>query len=362
MKVIHVSTALSWRGGEQQIAYLVDELSKKNIEQLVICTENSAMESFCKKNHLPFRSFSKNSGLDFRFAYHLSKAVKAEKPNIVHLHDAHAHTAAIIGAIFFGIKTPFILHRRVDFEVGQNIFSRFKYRHPQIKKIVCVSAAIKNIMAKSVAFEKLITVHSATDCSRFSTTQQNILRNEFNIPAETKIIANIAALAPHKDYPTFLKTVSVLKLQNLNAKYLIIGEGSERKNIEQLITELQLHQDVILTGFRNDIDKIFPEIDLLLFTSETEGLGTTVLDAFYSKVPVVATNAGGISEMIEHEKTGLLSNLKDYESLAANVQRIFVDDALRNSIIKNASAKVQQFSKATMAEKVLAVYKEVLNA
>jgi len=362
MKVVHVSTATTWRGGEQQIAYLISELEKKNIEQVIVCAEYSAMQQYFLKQNISCKSFSKKGAIDFSFAMNLSKIVKVEKPYIIHLHDAHAHTAAIVAATFFGLKTPLVLHRRVDFEVGKNIFSRFKYHHQQIKKIICVSDAIKNIMEKNVAPEKLITIHSATDCSRFSNITQNILRTEFNIHPETKIIANIAALAPHKDYPTFLKTASLLKQKNIKAKFFIIGEGTERNKIEQLISELNLQDDVILTGFRNDIDKIFPEIDLLLFTSETEGLGTTILDAFCCQVPVVATNAGGIAEMVEHEKTGLLSGVKNYVSLADNVQRIMTDTTLKNNLIKNASIKVQEFSKAAMADKIMKVYEAVLTA
>jgi L-malate glycosyltransferase len=359
MKVIHVSTAMSWRGGEQQIAYLVYELNKKNISQIIVCVENSAMQRYCIQNNIQHESFYKNGGLDFRFAYSLNKLCEIKHPDIIHLHDAHAHTDAIIAATLFRLKTPFLLHRRVDFEAAKNFLSRYKYNHSQIRKIVCVSDAIKNIMSQSVSKEKLVTVHSATDCSRFNPTNDNLLRKEFNILPDTKIIANIAALAPHKDYPTFLRTVAALKERQLKAKYLIIGEGSERDNIEQLIIEMNLQNDVILTGFRKDIEKIFSEIDLLLFTSETEGLGTTILDAFCCYVPVVATKAGGITEMIEHEKTGMLSNVKDYKSLAENVLRIFSNDDLRKNIIVNASEKTKQFSKEVMTEKILSIYKEV---
>ena len=76
-----------------------------------------------------------------------------------------------------------------------------------------------------------------------------------------------------------------------------------------------------MTGFRKDIPKILPELDIFLFSSKTEGLGTSLLDAFACQVPVVATNAGGVPELIIHEKTGLLSPTKDPQSLAKNVSQ-----------------------------------------
>ena len=95
-------------------------------------------------------------------------------------------------------------------------------------------------------------------------------------------------------------------------------------------------------------------------TSETEGLGSTLLDAFACRVPVVATAAGGIPEIIHHKKTGLLAPVADAQTLARNVQELIQDTALRERIVNQAYASLSKFSKENMALKTLEIYRQVL--
>jgi glycosyltransferase involved in cell wall biosynthesis len=356
MKVLHVSTAISWRGGEQQIAYLTDELSRKGIEQMVVCPSGSALQQYCMLHHIPFCAIKKRAGIDFLFMSHLAGITRRFRPDIIHLHDAHAHTAAIIAAVFFGISLPMVLHRRVTFETGKNIFTRYKYNHPLIKKIICISEAVKKQMLHLVREDKLTVIHSAADCQRFAIQKNNQLRNEFGLSSDVKIIGNIAAFTKEKNWVTFVEAAALLKQQLPDVKFVAIGEGPELNNIKAQIQKLGLHNDIILTGFRKDIENILPEFDLLLFTSENEGLGTTILDAFCCRVPVVASDAGGISELVVHEKTGLLCSPHNASAFAESVVSILKNDSLRQSIIESAHRKTSEFTKEAMAQKVMEVY------
>ena len=100
---------------------------------------------------------------------------------------------------------------------------------------------------------------------------------------------------------------------------------------------------------------------MFLMTSETEGLGTSILDAFAAKVPVVATAAGGIPEMIIHKKTGMLAPIKDAENLARNVNELLANANLRAELIAGAYQHLQSFSKEQTALKTLEIYKEILS-
>ena len=275
----------------------------------------------------------------------------------MHAHDSHAHTFAVLAALF-GNKSAIIVSRRVDFKVSRGPFSRFKYNHSDVKRIICVSEKIKELTLPAVEDpQKLVTVHSGIDFSRFRESRnRQILHKEFQLPDNAQIIGNVAALAPHKDYTTYINTVALLKPKLPDAFFFIIGEGDERDKIEKLIRELHLDDRVIMTGFRTDIAEILPELDLMLITSETEGLGTAILDAFACKVPVVATAAGGIPEIVIHEKTGLLASVGDAAGLAAQVVRMMQDDALKNAIIQGATAHLEDFTKEATATKTIAEY------
>ena len=357
ISVLHIATALSWRGGEQQVAYLVSELIGKHIRQLVLCSEGSAMESWCRDAEMPHYTAKKRSSVDISYAKKIKEICIEHSISLVHAHDSHAHTFAVIAAIS-GNAAKIIVSRRVDFAVSKGPFSRFKYNHSSVARILCVSEKIKSLTMPAVKDPlKLVTVHSGIDTSRFiNKTSKNILHHEYNLPAGTKIIGNIAALAPHKDYNTFVNTVVLLKQKLPGTCFFIIGEGDERQKIEKQIRENGLEDVIIMTGFRNDIPEILPELDVMLITSETEGLGTSILDAFACMIPVVATAAGGIPEIVIHEKTGLLAAVGDTHGLAEQVLRIVHDRELASQLVKGASKHLENFSREATASKTLTEY------
>jgi hypothetical protein len=152
LRVLHVSSALSWRGGEQQIVNLIEGLNSidKSIEQILFCTKNSAIEKYATIQKINFKSAQKKSGFDLLYIIKLLRVIKSCQPNIIHVHDSHAHTACVIAHLLLFSKTPIVLHRRVDFAIGKSLFSNYKYNYGYIKKIITVSKAIKKIIQPKV--------------------------------------------------------------------------------------------------------------------------------------------------------------------------------------------------------------------
>ena len=361
MNILHVSTARTWRGGEQQLAYLVTELEKGGANIHVFCARSSAMESFCRAQGISCTTFHKRFSFDPFAARQLRNLCRDLGFDLVHAHDSHAHTLVVLAASFWGNRIPAVVSRRVDFPVRGSRSLR-KYNHPVVRRIICVSGAIRDVMKPAVHdAERLVVVHSGVDTEKFPSHPDGRLRRELEIPENLPIIANVAALAPHKDYPAFVATVELLVRSGVNAQFVIVGgDGGEGDRVKELIRLKQLEDRILFTGFRDDVPEILPEIDCLLFTSRTEGLGTTLLDAFAAGVPVVATAAGGIPELVRHEQTGLLAPVGDADALADCVVRMLEDDALRADLVTAARRYVEEFTKERTAEKTLDVYRQVL--
>lgn len=378
--ITHLSTPKTWRGGEQQIAYLATELDKQKVRQTILTPQNSSLSDFIEKynqenttTNLVAKELEGRT--KFGQAKFLTSFCKNNEVDIVHLHDAHAHTIAVLSAIFFQNKTKFILSRRVIFPLKDNFFSMYKYNYPSIKKIVCVSDKVKEVVAQNIKDKsKLVTVYDGIDLKKFNvkkltelaTTKTSLLRQEFNLEKDSILIGNVAALSPEKDYITFLETSKLLitRLTKNTKKlyFFLIGkeDGSQNEIQDWLNQNQEIKDYFILTGFRNDIPIILRELDVFLFTSQNEGLGTSILDAFASKVPVVATAAGGIPESVINNKTGLLSEIKDSVSLAKNVEKVLFDKELRDFLVNNASLHLQNFTKENTAKKTLEIYKNVI--
>ena len=361
MTIIHISTPLSWRGGEQQLIYLAAELQKKGIDQIVICPQNSVLQNRCKSFELKHIAYRKKGFLNLALAKKIRKVSAQVSQPIIHTHDSHGHTAAFIAAALLGNDAPIVVSRRVDFPIKKSVFSKWKYNHRAICRIICVSNAIKEITAPDIRCKnKLVTIHSGIDLGRFeSNAATNMLRKTYNVPDNNILIGNIAALADHKDYFTFVDTAKILKEQGRPYTFVIIGEGPMKSEISNYIEENGMQQHIIMTGFLKNIPEILPELDIFLITSKTEGLGTSVLDAFACKVPVVATKGGGIPEMVVHRETGMLAEVKDAQSLAENINELIEYRDLKDKIIKQASEKLKKFTKESTAEKTLEIYQSI---
>lgn len=366
LRILHVAAAVSWRGGEQQLAYLIETLHYQGVAQWVLCAKGSPVETWCREKGVVFFTFKKKFSAAPHPAFFLNSFCRQVSATHVHVHDSHAHTMAFLSAVLFGNKTPLIVHRRVDFPIGGNFFSKWKYNHRRIAAIICVSHFIAKVIQPQIRQpSKIFVVHSGIDLHRFQREKpagQASLRAAFGLPNDAFLIGNIAAVAPHKDYFTFVKTAAILAGKGLNAKYLIIGgDGGDEAAVRRFIEVNGLKEQVILTGFRKDIAQVLPQLDLLLFTSKTEGLGTTLLDAFACGVPVVATAAGGIPEIVAHGETGFLAPVGDAAGLAGLAEKILKTRSVREKIIANARLSVNAFSKEKMAGAIKSIYIKTLS-
>lgn len=344
------------------MAYLLEQLHKKDIEQHVLCSKGSKTEVFLKESNHLYTAHPKTSGFDLLFALKLARLCKKYEFDCIHTHDSHAHTAAVLSAVLFRNKTPLVVSRRVDFPVSRSWFSRFKYNHSSVQYILCVSQKIKEITAPAIKDRmKLKVVYSGVDLNRFNNVVPVNLHEEYSVPRDYKLVGNIAALAPHKDYDTFILTAEKLLEKGEKLHFFIVGDGPLKNRIENRVKESKYTDRFTLTGFRTDPLNVLKALDIFLITSKTEGLGTSIIDAFGSSIPVVATRAGGIPELVIHEKTGLTAPVKDVDNLAKQVSLILSDESLRLYLIQNALEKTKAFSVEKTAQDTYSIYQSIVN-
>jgi glycosyltransferase involved in cell wall biosynthesis len=259
------------------------------------------------------------------------------------------------------MRAPIVVHRRVDFPIGAGWFSRWKYDHPAVRRIVCVSHAVERVVAKTIRDpSRLEMIHDGVDPARFACARPDgRLRKALGVPEGVPLIGNVASLADHKDYFTFVDTAANLLGSGVEARFVAIGDGELRRKIAAHIRARKLEGRVLLAGFRTDLPVILPELDVLLFTSKTEGLGSSILDAFLCRVPVVATSAGGIPEIVADGGTGLLCPVGDARALAGAVALVLRDPDLRARLVAGGARRAAEASVERMAERTLGIYSEL---
>lgn len=207
---------------------------------------------------------------------------------------------------------------------------------------------------------KLCVVGSVTDINKFKKQEKTgLLHKEFNIPADYKIIGNIAEFTGFKDHKTWVNTVAELVKRGVKAKYILVGKGSLEQEVRAQVKELGLENEIIFTGFRRDIPEILPEFDLFMFTSNNEPTGGVLLESYACKVPIVAAKAGGIPEVVVENETGFLAEVGNPISFADKVEELLANTELQEKFKqKGYEFLVNNFTKEVIARKMF----EELNA
>ncbi len=356
MRIAHLDTEISWRGGEQQILYLAEVLREAGDENLIIARSGSALEHRMKEGGFKCFSVSPWMEWDFLCALSIKRCLLEERVDLLHAHTAHAAALGALATLRANI--PLIVSRRVDFHLSKNFFSRWKYSRAD--KILAVSSAIKEILIEDgISPEKIEVVYSGVNLKRFEGEKKS--RQDLGLPDSKILIGQIAALSDQKDPLSFVRAMALLAQKGVDFRALMVGEGPLKTKVESEIARLNLKERIFLLGFREDAFQILRHLDVFVLSSRLEGLGTSILDAFAAGVPVVASRTGGIPEMIEEGISGLLVPVGDPASLSRAIERILLDLALRQKLIEGGRKKVQFFSAQKMAESTRDVYQKILS-
>ncbi len=281
------------------------------------------------------------SEVDVASAWRLSRVIRQYRPDIVHAHDPHALAMAAM-ALSFGATAPapaLVASRRVDFHLGGNSFSRWKYQ--QVHRFIAASGAIRDILVEDgIPAGRVDVVHDGIDVGKVQRLPALDIHTEFWLPHGVPVVANVGALVAHKGQRYLLDAMPIVMQDVPDAHLVILGEGELRAALERQTKELGLEKRVRLPGFREDVLQLVKSAELFVMSSITEGLGSAVLDAMAMGLAVVGTRAGGIPEAIVHRETGLLVPPAEPGPLAAAIVTLLENPALRAEYGRAGAARV----------------------
>ena len=360
---LHIDTARTWRGGQNQVLLTVNGLREIGQRAALVAHPDGELRKRAAEG-LELVPLAPKSEMDLTAAWRLNRVIKRLKPDVIHAHDAHGVAMAGL-ALSLGAaaakngEPPLVASRRVDFHLRSNSFSRWKHR--QVDCFIAASEAIRQMLiADGVPADRTVTVHEGIDVEHVLAAPLVDVHQAFFLPHGAPVVGNIAALVPHKGQRHLIEAAHIVVRKLPDVRFVILGEGELREALERLIKEYRLEKHVLLPGFRTDVLGCLKSFDLFVMSSVTEGLGTSLLDAMACSRPIVATEAGGIPEVVENGVTGLLVPPRDHAAMADAIVTLINDQARRRQMGDAGFARVnEKFTVERMIAGTAAVYARV---
>jgi len=366
IKSLHVDTARTWRGGQNQVLLTVTGLEELGHPAVLVAHQDGELRRRAREG-LRFVGFAPKSEFDVHAGWQLNKIINDVRPDVVHAHDAMGVALAAMAMQMpsrgEAIAAPLLVaSRRVDFHLRQNAFSRWKYR--QIDVFIAASDVIAGLLAADgIPADRIVTVHDGVNLGLVDKQPLVDARATFWLPHGAPIVGNVAALVAHKGQRHLVAAAARVVREEPDARFLIVGEGELREPLERQIKELGLERHVLLTGFRPDALGLMKAFDLFAMSSVTEGLGSAILEAMACGRAVVGTRAGGIPEVVVDGQTGLLVPPHDDAAMAAAIVRLLRDRAAREAFGAAGRRRVEEeFSAERLVAKTVEVYARFLKA
>jgi glycosyltransferase involved in cell wall biosynthesis len=364
---IHIDTARTWRGGQNQVLLTVNGLREIGQRAALVAHPDGELRTRAAEG-LDLIPLAPRTEMDLSAAWRLARVLKRLKPDVVHAHDPHGVAMASLALSLSGgasartgdYSAPrLVASRRVDFHLKKNAFSKWKHR--QVDMFICASDAIRlMLVADGFPAERTITVHEGIDLDHVLAAPTVNLHEALFLPHRAPIVGNVAALVPHKGQRHLIEAAHLVVQDIPDARFVILGDGELREHLERQVKDYHLEKHVLLPGFRTDVLGCIKAFDLFVMSSVTEGLGTSLLDAMACSRAIVASGAGGIPEVVDDGITGLLVPPRDHHAMAKAITRLLENDAERRRMGEAGLARLRErFTLERMVAGTAAVYARV---
>jgi glycosyltransferase involved in cell wall biosynthesis len=362
---IHLSTAKSWRGGENQIFLLARGLLARGQKALVIAPRGAPLLERCAEAGIPARGGGPRGEFDPLATLRLIGILRRERPGILHLHDGHAALhGQLAGRLLPRGKMKVVAHRRTVFPLK----GRWKYTG-RVDRIVAISGAVQECLLKAGVPEPLTrVVYSGMDFPKRlagGSVEARAFLERCGIPPGSFVIAHAAALTAEKRQQDLIQALRIVneKVKGQGGRKVhlcIAGAGDREEFLRAEAARRALGECVHFAGFMRDLRPLWAVSGMAVFASEAEGLCTALVEAQGAGLPAVVTRAGGMVEVVADGQTGLLVEVGDAAGMAESILKLYADAALRQNMGGEALRRAaKMFSSQAMVDGISGVYREL---
>ncbi len=352
MKIAHLDFENYLRGGQKQIMYLLEGLRAGGVSCVLFGRAGSPLFNWALERGFPAYGYRFLSVYDPFFINRLRKDLFREKPDAVHFHSGHAHTAGYL-AIPEGSPIKKLLTRRVPFILKNDPFTKKKYS--ALDMSVAISAYIKTMLERRMPVNKIAFIRSAVSFPERPVRKaipEGVEQEQFKIA-----VASALKIGRDKDFRTLFSAMKILHDPRITM--MVFGCGPDEKKIKKMAEDLGVSKDIVFAGFKDDMFPYLKGADIFVHSVFNEALGTSIIEAMFCGLPVIASAAGGIPEVVHNGENGFLFEPGNASMLADMIIHLKNDEVLRKEISERNRKAGEDFSSERMVRSYLELYRNL---
>lgn len=362
MKILMLNEIRDWGGGEVLTLDLARALIRAGVDLTLGCNRDSVLLERAESTGIPALGFPMRNEIDIFAVMYLVGLIQRDKYQLVHCHTMRDHVLGSLAAKYSG-QIPVVRTQHIHFPENPSFLAQLAY-NKWTDRVICNSDFIKGDLEKAgMEKGKLVTVHNGMELERLSGTTEKTggeesFRREIGYKEGEILIGCAGSLFETKGQHHLINAFPGILEKIPTCRLVIVGDGPQREYLKDLVRKNRVEEKVVFTGYRDDIPNILNSLDMMVIPSVwQEPFGLVVVEAMFGGIPVIASDVGGIPEIIKNNITGELFPAGNEEALTAAVLKILCEEELRRKIITNAKARVMEyFNSDRMAREVIEVY------
>lgn len=364
LRVAGVDPERGFAGGETQVLGLTLELLRMGHRAELICDPAGRLYERARREGVICHSLKIHNSVDLPAAIRFRAILRHARYDVVHFHTARAHAMAPYAR---GFARALVVTRRMDYRPNR-LFAPLLYGRA-VDGIAAISHGVADSLALAgVPPERITIIPSGVDCEHFhfaDPAARTAARAELEMAPDAMVLATVGMLEARKGHRHLLEALAriVRGGEGANMICLIAGDGSLRAELQRDAELLGIARQVRFLGRVDDVRTVLAATDIFVFPSMREGLGVAVLEAAASGLAIVASDTGGIGDVIESGVNGILVKPGDSEALAGAIERMAAAPSERAAMGQAARTRAERdFAMTTMAARTVELYRSCLAA
>jgi glycosyltransferase involved in cell wall biosynthesis len=353
-----VDLGREYRGGQHQALLLLQRLRELGHAPELIAVRDSLLAMRAKEIGAPVHAVDPGRRR-LAAAWKIRGLVRRHRDDLVHANEPHALSSTWLARAHHNV--PIVASRRIALPLSKGHFSLARYH--AASSVVAVSHFVEqSVIQSGLPADHVLVIYDGVQIPpEISQIQREIARNHFGIPQEIPCIGNVAAFVPEKGHALLLDAFAKLRVQFPKCVLLLRGEGPEFSRLQSLARNLHVDDAVKFISPKIEIETIFAAMDIFAFPSHEEPLGSALLAAMAHGLPVAAIARGGVPEIVEDGKNGLLVRGLDPQAFASAIARL-IAQPVEATHLGSAARKtaMTRFSANRMVEETLHLYEQLV--